>query len=738
MSRLWYLWVTTTLAATLAASQSNATSHTATGGRLTAIEFTTEGSCNQIHLRLRDVASFDGTKNFGAGETIVIPVSLLTGTDASTFSPETLRPTTGNVAGVRSVEIAMASEDAQIITIRLAKTAGYRIIMDAETRHIRVDITKPDETSDCNPTQTARNEAGSKDSNSIMQARIGVAAGKYEVAIGLLSKSLTSSDIVEKQAARELTGVALERAGHLVEAKNQYEQFLTDEPQGEARTRVAQRLADLVLAISSSNLAIDDKGDLPSEVDNVDLKRANSLLTDNSGALRGTIVSDTSLRTLRNIKDAAVDPDKWTWSNYGSLGQTFYRDDVFSSGNRNNPNQSEVISNGSVHFKGENQQTTITMRADALNRVDIGMDDGDDILTSIGTFYADVLDKPSGLSARLGRQMRADAGIFGRFDGLSLGWKANDMIDVGLAAGSPVYAREQLPFEDGRYFYGASAVFRLPDTDWSAEIYAIEQRANGILDRRAIGTELRYQAESVAAFAGVDFDTNQKRVASAFLSGNWQFNDRTTFSASLDYRTQPFLLTSNALAGQLSEKLPSLVNLLGEKQVVLLADDRTADATTAAFGMTYRFSDQWQAAFDTLWSDVSGTPASGGVDATLDIGSDVYVGGYLYGSDVFVEDDTVGIGITYADNASRSKLGADLSFRYPASEDLRISPRLRAGMTTKKDDVIYAISPSIGARYRIDRHWLLESEFGVTFSYGSAEADQSVEVQAVIGYRYEF
>lgn len=718
------------IACTVAASSQTSIAQSVPQKLMTSLQVTEDGNCEQIHLRLNEAANFAGATQSGTSAIVEIPIEILAGDTPTLPTAEILPVPADNAAGVKTIGFLRNAGQTPAIAIRFNAAVNYRIIMDAETRHIRVDVSKSGSTAACNTGQAAVGSITQQPpAGPLAQASTAIAAGLHEEALKLLAPLIVSLAGNDKQKAMELNGLALERLGRLDDAKLQYEATLALFPSHESSGRIRQRLADVVDALNAA--AIDDaaKGDLPRELQGGD--KANESLADNSGALRGTIAPESTLRSMRKIKDPVVDPDAWTWTKYGLAGQAYYRDDQL--GDDHELVESEVISNVSVAFKGENQKRVVSLRVDALNRQDLGIN-GNERKNSVATFYADVLDKPSGASARIGRQVRNDGGIFGRFDGVSMTYKANQALDLLIAAGSPVYDRGALPFEDEMYFFSASGVYEFPDSPWSSEVYVIEQRAGSIVDRRAIGSELRYETDDLSGYTGIDFDFNQNKVSSAFISANWQANDRLALNASLDFRTQPFLLTSNALSGQELDRLPSLVNLLGEKQVLILAKDRTADAVTAALGISYTFSDTWQMSFDALWSDVSGMPASGGIDEIPELANDIYVGAYLNGTSILKTGDTLGLGLTYSHGERRSKIGADISWRFPVDEALRLTTRLRTTVTTRNGDAIYSITPSIGARYRIDKHWLLESELGVTLQNGEMPA----ELQAFAGYRYEF
>ena len=84
----------------------------------------------------------------------------------------------------------------------------------------------------------------------------------------------------------------------------------------------------------------------------------------------------------------------------------------------------------------------------------------------------------------------------------------------------------------------------------------------------------------------------------------------------------------------------------------------------------------------------------------------------------------------------------DIAIRYPLSEVLRLTPRLRlAFRDSKRSDLQQIlIMPSLGTRYSVTDHWKFEVEAAARFesNWGSAGGNQNVELLLTAGYRYEF
>ena len=707
------------------------------GEVLRSIDFSEEGGCVQTHLRLKIPVHASSPDQAGTSTQISIPVDVVH-SDANRVSNDSLEAASGNIAGLSGATFETSASGGQI-TLNFTRSISYRIAVESETKHIRIDIGPNNGAGCAAPSSTAKlvpaNAPGAIPATTpatINEARAAVAARDYATARSILAVLGQSTDIVTRQQAEELLGIALEGEGKYAEAKAQYEQFLARYPKTEAAVRVRQRHADITQVLTTKELSVANAGNLPSTVPNADAIEGLAL-KDNRTGLQSPIERRSSLRSLQGLQDPAPAPGTWAWQTFGSVSQSYYHQDTFDAGPR--AKDSRLLSGLSVLAKGANQVWAAEARINGHQQSDIGLGDTTD-KTSLSTAYVALENKEAHAVTRVGRQSRNDGGIFGRFDGAWLGFDASDRVGIGLAAGSPVYLRDQVPFEDGVYFFSARTTYKFPGKNWFADLYAIEQHDGSVVDRRALGSEIRHESRDLAAYAGADYDIYQSKLGSAFTSANWQMNDRTVVYGSLEYRTTPFLLTSNALTGQDVDKLPALMRLLGESQVVALANDRTADAYTAGLGGSYRVSEKWQLAVDGIWMDISGTPASGGVDAYAGTGGDVFISGYLYGNDIIKPDDSGAAGISYAEGKTASRVAADVYWRNPITTALMLTPRLRTSLREKEGGKTYRIAPSLAARYRVTKNWLFETELGVAFEAGTAANDS--ELQAIVGYRYEF
>jgi len=556
----------------------------------------------------------------------------------------------------------------------------------------------------------------------------------YARAVAYFTKAVADGDAATRQEAQELLGLAHERANQLAHAKAEYETYLKAHPTGPDADRVRQRLAGVVAATEA-------------EADAAFAKRKTLDAVAKPPATAGSGTSAAPNGAIAGTKDHRTAEPRWNWSANGSAGQFYYRDDAFSGlplhGSLANHDvyQNEIASTADLSVHGSDGRNDIRIRLSGYE------ENGLDSLTdgqraTVSSAYVDMRNRLNGVSARIGRQTRSGGGVFGRFDGALLGWEMNPQAELRMVVGSPVYYGADMPFEDGRWLYGASLDLRLPDKTWDGSLYVIEQDVGSIVDRRAVGAELRHAGRTLFADAGIDFDVYYGEVNAAYASASWTASDSLTIYGSLDYRHVPFLLTSNALLGQDVGSLAELTGLFGESSTEMLAVDRTASATTANLGLTYALSERWAIDLDASIADYTGTPASGGVDAIPDPGTEIYLSAQLSGSGIFTDSDYLGLGLRYLDSSEYRTFIGDFSMRYPVNDKLRLGPRLRVAYRDSKDDdrEQVLIMPSLNLGYRLNEHWSLETEAGAKWEDnlgGDASGDRS-EFLFALGYRYEF
>ena len=83
---------------------------------------------------------------------------------------------------------------------------------------------------------------------------------------------------------------------------------------------------------------------------------------------------------------------------------------------------------------------------------------------------------------------------------------------------------------------------------FASNLHRIQQVADGMVERRAIGTEARYFSGTTSWFGMVDYDTLYDAVNMAMVHGNWVAWNGYNFNLLVDHRKSPILYGEMALA----------------------------------------------------------------------------------------------------------------------------------------------------------------------------------------------
>jgi hypothetical protein len=162
-------------------------------------------------------------------------------------------------------------------------------------------------------------------------------------------------------------------------------------------------------------------------------------------------------------------------------------------------------------------------------------------------------------------------------------------------------------------------------------------------------------------------------------------------------------------------------------------------------GFSHPLTEKLQVSADATVVDVSGMPASGGVDAILPVGREWYYSAQLIGTGIFNPGDMYIAGVRFADLATSNLYVLDFSARYPMTPEFRVSPRVRFGY--RKNDKgeptdlkEFTVLPSVLLNYYWTKDINLELEVGSKWTwldqFGVKEKTTNLFVTA--GIRYDF
>jgi hypothetical protein len=408
-------------------------------------------------------------------------------------------------------------------------------------------------------------------------------AGENEQAVQIFNTLLNLPPNKQSQGAQEWVGVARQRSREYVKAKAEYELYLKLYPEGEDAVRVRQRLAELQEAINQ--LAQAKTGRVPRKID--ETRVYGSVYTYYYGGYSQTKTTDKVANTTTNINrhDQSL-----LQSALDVTGR--YRKDEYDN---------KLVVRGT-------QSYDLLATSDARRNV-----------SRLRALYFEHSSQDS-YFVRVGRQPGNTGGVLDfRFDGAWVRFTpVPQFLSLNLLGGQPrqfSLTPNYVPDDPQNfradlnpYFYGANVDIGPIGQAWSGNVYYFNQMVNGVVDRRAVGTEVRYGSNGKNLFALVDYDIYFDALNIATLNGTW-VTEGTTFNFIADHRRTPYLRTANALFG-----IPgaSLNNINTGNASVLREEALNVTATSDLFlaGVLHSVSTDWQLGGDVRLNRISGTPRS--------------------------------------------------------------------------------------------------------------------------------
>lgn len=561
------------------------------------------------------------------------------------------------------------------------------------------DLPLPAPTSDANANAVAITR--------LQDARTALTAKDYPRAIQLLTAVVEAPESGLTPEAIELLGLARERNGQLAHAKAEYEEFLRRYPTGDASDRVRQRLAGVLAVGSAPKAALRPSG------------------------LRGPQQPDLA------------------WEVGGSVSAYYLYDDGF--------HKSDDTASGSVtkdeilnqnQFLGTLDGIATVRSRRVIARARVSATFTEDMLPgsrnqgTLSALYVEAMDTKQILFGRVGRQTRSTGGVLGRFDGGLFTYRILPTVKLEVAAGHPVDSSKILYMDTGRTFVATSLALGRFNKAWDGDVYFVRQNNHGLIDREAVGGELRYLDMTRSLFASLDYDVHFKRVNFALLNANLTLKDKTTISLALDYRASPLLTTGNALIGQTVTNVQDLVPTYGVDGVYQLALDRTADSKSATLSVAHPLNEKFSINADATVSQIGATPASGGAPAGPSTGTEEYLSAQVIGSGLLKEGDLGILGVRFANTQASQRYVLDINTRYPISRALRVNPRLilsyRDNKLTPGSEL--STKPSVRINYYFRKHYQFELESGGEWTVNRTDVsnDRTLGYYLNVGFRADF
>lgn len=538
----------------------------------------------------------------------------------------------------------------------------------------------------------------------LTQAKASIAGNRLDDALDTLNRLLNLPPSPASREAQELVGNVREGLGQGARARAEYELFLRLYPEGADAERVRRRLAALARIAAAAP---------PSG------RPTRPAATSVWGSVSqyyygGKSQIDTTTTVITPATNATViDTQRLTANDQSALA---------------------TLVDLNARYRGEDWDNRLVFRDTYLASF---LKDQRSRNRLYG-FYGDIRNVRLGTQARFGRLTSTGNGVLGRYDGGSLSYSPSGRWRIGVLAGTP---SEETP--GGRQtFVGQSLDFDNVVDGLGFGLFNIVQRAEGFIDRHALGGELRYFDQQRALFGYVDYDRTFSALNVGSLQGSWTFTAGPSFTLLYDYRRAPTLQLSNVLFGDPSNTLrgalagrsldDARLQLRAATPVsrVFLAGTTVPVLSNLQLGLEYRASSLSAAAAN---GTLPATPATGRVDAyTLQ----------AIGTSIWGRYDVVAFtGSFLRGEANTAKLAA-INPRLQFFERLRVEPSLR---WYRQDDAATGvetvrITPGLRLAYSLTDRLALESEASVERSRadGPMLSETVQRLFYFVGFRWDF
>lgn len=549
------------------------------------------------------------------------------------------------------------------------------------------------------------------------QARAALEAGNHEQAVNLFNQLLFLPPNTFSQEGQELIGLAREKNGELAKAKAEYELYLKLFPDGEGAARVRQRLAALPQAIP--------------------------------------VARDAAARAAapRVVKTFGGSLSQYYYGGQSRIQTAFSTPTTVDKSTISSIDQSLLVTN--VDLNGRYRDAQADQRVVFRDTYSWSFLDSSPSRNRLTSAYYDYKGLQNRVGARLGRQSGYSGGLPNRFDGALLNYGFMPKLKVNLAAGLPV---EFPAIDSDRKFWGVSLDADNLASRWSGNVFFVDQWVDDLSDRRATGGEIRYFDERRSLYTLVDYDVSYDLLNIAMLQGSWQTAGQTTFNLLLDRRRAPTLSTNNALYNSAITALPppipttikQLLATYSEDQIRALAEDATAIAYQAQFGVTTPLSETWQLGADFGLTNIGALPQVVLDDGTILNPSPATGNIYNYalraiGTNLFSGRDIHVFSLSYTDAPESTPAFNGVQVAYNNTTYLGnkwvLEPSLKYySQQTDPSTDVKRWTPGIRISYRIRETLSLDAEYiyehATTNSPGTQDISQTHYFSA--GYRWDF
>ena len=589
-----------------------------------------------------------------------------------------------------------------LIVVRFSDAVALTVRGSSDQRSLTIEIDAPQLVSAKAPEVSvddliaAVEPSDIRVSATLVDARKAILEKDYSLAVRLLDRLRSGEDRDAARRASELMGWAYQQNGQLAQAKRAYELFIDKYQTGDDVDRVRQRLAVMLTA---------------------------------------------ARRVTQQRQVATEQQGGWSSQFYGSFAQRYYLDEMKPDDGEKSTLRDQLVTD--LDFVSRLKKGGTEIKSQFVGSYRHDYEDANDSEFRPNVASVEVIDRDRGLFAKVGRQNRTTGGVLGRFDGLHAGYELTRDTTVNVVYGLPVLTSAKYRVNDAQDFYGVSVDVADLWEGWDWTGFYIAQDNQGMTDREAAGTELRYFDEKMSLFTLIDYDLHFSELNTFMFLGNWRLSPATQLNLTLDYRKSPILTTTNAIQGQGVENLDELFDIFSDDELKQLALDRSATTKTATASLTHRINRKWQVIGEMTATEFGDMPASGGVEAVEATDVEYFYSTQLVANGLFYDNDTLITGLRYGDATHTETYTFTANWRHTINRNLRINPRLRVDYRQSKNDDgdRMVTKPYIRFDYSINRAAKLEMDLGYeiwdeTTSEGLDNNSDGTFIS--LGYRMQF
>jgi tetratricopeptide (TPR) repeat protein len=533
----------------------------------------------------------------------------------------------------------------------------------------------------------------------LAEAKAALAKQDYDNAIALLNRILNLPPNDESQEAQELIGQVREALGSTDRARAEYQLYLKLFPDGPGAERVRARLAGL------------------------DLPEAQAVAGGRAPRPRQTLTWG-SISTFYYGGNSRIRTDN-------IIVTPATNATVIDTQTLSQVDQSSLVTNldANARFRGGDWDNRFVVR-DIASVSFLDQQPNENRLTAL---YGDFRYQPQRLGARIGRQSSTSGSVLGRFDGGSFSWGVTEKWRVGAIAG--------VPAQDG---LGNRPTFAALTVDGDTPIeglglgfFAVRQAVDGITDRLAVGTELRYFKEMTSVFGLFDYDVQFNQLNVGSVQGSYQFGSGGVFNFLYDYRRTPTLQVSNVLLADPTQTLADLLHTYNSSELEQQALGLTPISKVALAGVTYPVSSRWQLGAEFRVSSVTGTQAVGSIPAQPGTGNVLTTTLQAIGTGLLTENGVMTLTASQLNADAYDGLLLAVNSRFRFGNRFTLEPAIRwYRQNNATGSQLTRLAPTLRALFQWREHFGLEAE--VAYERSRSDSVLLNETDNILFYYFGF